>query len=72
MVCVCHRGRCGGRGAFCYQTFCRFFAVRLLIEPTILFPLGTSVVSAKGAYDNVTEVLCVLTVVLCSPLPCRA
>ena len=47
-----HRGR--------YQTLWRLVALRLLIEPTILFPLGTSVVSAKGAHDNVIEELCVL------------
>ena len=33
--------------------------------------LGTSVVSAKGAYDDVTEELFVLNLLLCSLLPCR-
>ena len=32
-----------------HQTLCRLVTLRLLIEPTILFPLGTSVVSANGA-----------------------
>ena len=54
-----------------YQVLCRLVALRLLIEPTILFPPGTSIVSAKGTYDNVTNELCVLTVLLCSLLPFR-
>uniref|UniRef100_A0A7S4FF87 Uncharacterized protein n=1 Tax=Eutreptiella gymnastica TaxID=73025 RepID=A0A7S4FF87_9EUGL len=49
---------------------CKAVAWRLLIEPTIPCPLGTAVVSRKGAHDNVAAELSALTVLPYSPLPC--
>ena len=52
-----------------YPTLCRSVLGGHLIEPNIPFALGTSVVSAKSAFDNVAEEHFVLLLLLSSLLP---